>query len=118
MKRTFEIEFPDDLGPLWMNRDNLLLCLTAYCRNTRFVVRDVTDDGCTTDPAIGEAGPGVVFRYDDSTGALLCETEIDGLTQTLHDDNARGYGGRYFVAETLSRSAAEKIAAALGGRLQ
>jgi hypothetical protein len=45
MKRVFEIEWPDDNGPLWMNRDNLLLCLTANCRGTEFTVRDVTGDG-------------------------------------------------------------------------
>ena len=45
MKRRFEIEWPDDCGPLWMNTSNLLLCLTAVCTNTRFSVRDVTGDG-------------------------------------------------------------------------
>ena len=33
MKRIFEIEFPDDLGPMWMNKDNLLLTINAYCDN-------------------------------------------------------------------------------------
>ena len=27
MKRTFVIEFDDELGPMWMNKDNLELCL-------------------------------------------------------------------------------------------
>lgn len=45
MKRIFEIEYPDDCGPLWMNTSNLLLCLTQTCRNTVFTVRDVTGDG-------------------------------------------------------------------------
>lgn len=27
MKRTFEIEWDDDLGPMWMNEKNLLNCL-------------------------------------------------------------------------------------------
>jgi len=43
MKRIFSIEYPDDLGPFWMNEDNLLLCLNAYCKNVKFVVDDVTD---------------------------------------------------------------------------
>jgi hypothetical protein len=52
VKRVFEIEYPDDCGPLWMNRDNLLLCLTSYCCNTEFTVRDVTGDGeCDPSPA-------------------------------------------------------------------
>jgi hypothetical protein len=45
MKRIFEIEWPDDSGALWMNKSNLLTCLTAYCRNTTFSARDVTGDG-------------------------------------------------------------------------
>ena len=53
MKRVFEIEWPDDNGPLWMNRDNLLLCLTANCRGTEFTVWDVTGDGnCDLMPRI------------------------------------------------------------------
>lgn len=56
MKRTFEIEFPDDLGPLWMNTSNLLICLTNTCVNTEFTVKDVTGDGLAiTDPET--AGP-------------------------------------------------------------
>ncbi len=50
MRRTFTIEWPDDSGPLWMNRDNLLLCLTSYCPYTRFTVQDVTGDG-VADPS-------------------------------------------------------------------
>jgi len=43
-KRIFSIEWPDDLGQMWMNKDNLLLCLNAYCENTDFVIEDVTDE--------------------------------------------------------------------------
>ena len=45
MKRTFEIEWDDENGPLWMNTSNLLLCLTTHCQNNVFTVRDVTGDG-------------------------------------------------------------------------
>jgi len=44
MKRAFEIEWPDEHGELWMNRDNLLICLVKTCHNTLFTVRDVTGD--------------------------------------------------------------------------
>lgn len=55
-KRTFEIEWDDDLGPLWMNTDNLLICLTQTCPNTTFTVLDVTPgDLCIRRPST--AGP-------------------------------------------------------------
>ena len=43
MKRVFEIEWPDDNGEFWMNVDNLFLCLNAYCKNTTFKIKDLTD---------------------------------------------------------------------------
>ena len=45
MKRVFEIEFPDELGEMWMNQDNLMLCINAYCDNKdgRIKATDVTD---------------------------------------------------------------------------
>ncbi len=44
MKRVFEIEFPDELGEMWMNQDNLMLCINAYCENRDSKIRatDVT----------------------------------------------------------------------------
>lgn len=54
-KRVFEIIWSGDTGPLWMNRDNLLLCLIRSCNNTEFTVRDVTGDGCDT--RASSAGP-------------------------------------------------------------
>ena len=45
MKRVFEIEFPDDYGEMWMNQDNLMLCINAYCKNEDGEIKaiDVTD---------------------------------------------------------------------------
>ena len=40
MKYVCEIEYPDDCGPNWMNKDNLLLCLNAYCKGVEFQVKD------------------------------------------------------------------------------
>ena len=42
-RRLFAIEWDDELGPMWMNKDNLMACLVAYCPNTDFVTDDVTD---------------------------------------------------------------------------
>ena len=41
-RRLFAIEWNDDLGPMWMNKDNLMACLNAYCPNTEFVVEDIS----------------------------------------------------------------------------
>lgn len=45
MKRVFVIEFPDHLGPLWMNEDNLMLCINACCanKNGKIKAKDITD---------------------------------------------------------------------------
>ena len=51
LTRTFEIDYPADCGPMWMNRDNLLLCLRDYCKGVDFEVRDVTDrEGAPKEP--------------------------------------------------------------------
>ena len=57
-KRTYEIEVPDELGPMWMNQDNLMACLVAYCPNTPFVVQDVTDSASRAQP------PSCAIRVD------------------------------------------------------
>jgi hypothetical protein len=33
MKYKCEIEYPDDCGENWMNKDNLQLCINSYCEN-------------------------------------------------------------------------------------
>lgn len=42
MIKIFSIEFPDELGETWMNKDNLLVCLKKTCPNTEFKVKDLT----------------------------------------------------------------------------
>ncbi len=48
-------------------------------------------------------------------GALLCNQPIEGITQELDDRLTKDYGGRYFIAETMQRSAAKQIAKLLAG---
>jgi hypothetical protein len=40
------MEFPDKLGPLWMNEDNLMLCINAYCKNKggKIKAKDITNE--------------------------------------------------------------------------
>lgn len=71
MKRTFEIEWPDDLDYLFMNSDNVLLCLTSYCANTKFTVTDITGDGACNPAGLVATG----IRYDKGI--------VPSLTQTL-----------------------------------
>jgi hypothetical protein len=42
-KRIFSIEWDDDLGPLWMNKDNLAICVNAYVGVDGLEFEDVTD---------------------------------------------------------------------------
>ncbi len=44
MKRIFSIEYPGELGEMWLNKDNLMACLSAYCHGVEFSVEDLTDD--------------------------------------------------------------------------
>ncbi len=43
MKRTFEIEWEDDLGPMWMNVDNLMSCLNTETHCGEAAILSVTD---------------------------------------------------------------------------
>uniref|UniRef100_A0A6H2A5N1 Uncharacterized protein n=1 Tax=viral metagenome TaxID=1070528 RepID=A0A6H2A5N1_9ZZZZ len=43
MKAIFEIEWPDDYGPSWMNVWNLLLCLKNTCPNTYFKISQLSE---------------------------------------------------------------------------
>lgn len=57
------------------------------------------------------------FHYG-SGGALVCDEPIEGITQALDEDSSRFYGGKHFVAESMSKRTAEFIAKALGGELK
>ena len=70
MKRTFEIEFPDDLGPMWMNRDNLMMCLSEKCPNTHFTVTDLTQEI-------------VKVAWDIKTPTYVFEFERNGVKETV-----------------------------------
>lgn len=66
MKRTFEIEWNDDLGPMWMNEENLLNCLhgTEKCSPGLITaVRDVTPE------------PGYQVITIDADGVIRAPTE-------------------------------------------
>ena len=44
MKRVFVITYADDLGEMWLNKDNLLSCLQQRCPNTDFRIVDMTTE--------------------------------------------------------------------------
>jgi hypothetical protein len=58
----------------------------------------------------------LVFRFGPG-GALLCDTPIHRVTRELDAATASFYGGRHFVAESMSREAAATLAGLLGGTL-
>lgn len=55
-----------------------------------------------------------ITAWVGSAGELMVSREIEGVTQTLGPDAAEYYGGKFFVCETIRKSAAKKIAAAMG----
>lgn len=58
----------------------------------------------------------LIFHYG-AGGALVCDTEIPGVTQKIDGDTSEFYGGSHFVAESMTKKTAEKIAQLLGGEL-
>ena len=43
MERIFKIEWPDHLGPEWMNEHNLRSCIKNFCSGVEGIkVRDIT----------------------------------------------------------------------------
>lgn len=97
MKRTFTIEFPDDLGDLWMNKSNLLICLTNTCPNTRFTVQDITGDQC--DPLPESSGP---------IGSRNQIAQINELCQQVHEANAKWWVDLE-TGERLNRNVGELL---------
>ena len=68
MKRVFEIEWQGDTGPLWMNEDNLLMCLTTkeFCGpKMQISVRDITGD------KYGKPRTTEVQDFDDDETAVI-----------------------------------------------
>ena len=72
MIRTFTIEFPDDNGALWMNKDNLMMCLTTdtCCKNTPLIVTDITGDKC--DPS----GVSYIPRHNKTVEDVINRPEL------------------------------------------
>ena len=68
MKRIFEIEFPNELGEMWMNQDNLMLCINAYCENKdgKIKATDVTDKVAYLSE--DQKLPKIPFNYEDECG--------------------------------------------------
>lgn len=64
MNATFEVEWPDDLGPHWLNADNLLLTLVMYRPNVRFSVYE---------------GGRVVTNHPELVAAMNADKEKDDV---------------------------------------
>ena len=58
------------------------------------------------------------FRYGELCGSLVCSEEVPGVTEVLEPHQAEFYQGTHFVAESMSRPCAEKLATLLGGELE
>jgi cell division protein FtsB len=80
IERTFSIEYDDELGPLWMNKDNLLMCLNtnAFCAEGLIVA--VEDD--TEYVAELEAQFAIVVERNEVLEAV-CSLLKDGIDHVL-----------------------------------
>ena len=43
MKRVFEVEWDDELGPFWMNKDSLLACLNTKLHCGEGLIQNIED---------------------------------------------------------------------------
>ncbi len=96
MKRIFEIEYSDHLGSMWLNTYNLLDCLTSYCKNTPFIVKDITE----------EKKDEIVNKEENMVGKLAaCLLAAEGLdTLNVLEKNHPCYSTAYQRTKELSRN--------------
>lgn len=66
------------------------------------------------DVVLGSTPDKIRFTYSTG-GSLVTDRPIAGVTREITDEEAGYYGGRYFVCESMSESAARHIAEAFGG---
>ncbi len=83
MKRVFEIEFPDELGEMWMNRDNLMICINAYCdtKDGRIKTTDVTDSVVHLCKDQSLPDPLLKYEVDSPEWNIYIEAQLDILRQ-------------------------------------
>jgi hypothetical protein len=55
-----------------------------------------------------------VKAWYSSSGSLMISEHIPGVTQELNDETSRFYQGKHFVCETIMKSAAKRLAEAMG----
>lgn len=65
----------------------------------------------TIQKELGPPSKHITFHYDPICGALTCDTHIEGITQILPKNS--GYYSKFFIGETISKSAAIFIATAI-----
>ena len=55
-------------------------------------------------------------RFFRCSGALMCDREIEGVTQPVLDPSSQDYyGGQWMICEAIALSACQAIAESLGG---
>jgi hypothetical protein len=85
-----------------------------------FTDNDLKDTGIRKDPELSKGrrsatsgAPSFISAWYGS-GCLLTDQPVPDVTQDLDVDSGAFYGGRHFVCETVTKSAAQAIAIAMG----
>lgn len=76
MKYYCVVEYPDDCGPNWMNKDNLQLCINSHCENKdgRIKVEDYySAEVDTLVEAVKKAIPAMLAMNERSEGLSLIQ---------------------------------------------
>ncbi len=97
MKRVFEIEFPDELGEMWMNQDNLMLCINSYCENKDGSIRatDVTSK--------------VVYLSDNQRPLLIQSRYYSSVVPHEKSDNADYIKGQESYRDRVLKAGWRKV---------
>jgi len=76
MKRQFEVEFPTDLGLMWINADNLTMCLKTEVHIAEDLAKAVTVTDITDDVVEFQPGDHVV-RYPSQLEFMELHLRLD-----------------------------------------
>jgi hypothetical protein len=80
---VIEYDTPDD--PLWLNPDNVALCLHAYCQNTKFSVSWAAPDTKEQNGHIAQQPMDAIAERLDQIAKDISRAGINGFSNQVAD---------------------------------